>query len=184
MDGLDSLSIISIAAIVEQQITFFAMAIAAILLWRERRKLRSTMLSFEGSNETSPPIVIVIGIGMDNSADVEKYLKNNNIKYLKISKYIMPGTFQPKDYYNTMIAINKLKDEAQKLGVSRAMLFYGGLVDLAIHTGASFSNWVPIDVFAFDKTTGTYVRRFTMTTETTRMDSLTDEMIRKIQEFV
>jgi len=143
------------------------------------------MLSFEGANGTPrPPIVIVIGIGMDNSADVENYLKDNNISYIKIIKYIMPGTFLPKDYYNTMIAINKLKDEAQKLGVSKAMLFYGGLVDLAIHTGASFSNWVPIEVFAFDKTKGTYVRRFTMTTETTRMDSLTDEMIRKIQEFI
>jgi hypothetical protein len=83
-----------------------------------------------------------------------------------------------------MIEINKLKDEAQKLGVSEALLFYAGLVDLAIHTGASFSNWVPIKVFAFDKTKGTYAYRFTMTTETTKMDSLADQMIRKIQEAV
>lgn len=180
MDGLDILSLISIT---EQQISFFAMAIAAILLWRERRKLRKTMLSLEGLNAASkPPIVIVIGIGFNPLADVENYLKCHNIKYIKIIKYIFPSVIQPKDYFNTMIEINKLKDEAQKLGVHEVLLFYGGLVDLAIHTGASFCNWVPIKVFAFDKNKGTYEYRFTMTTETTRMDSLTDQMIRKIQE--
>ena len=182
MDGLDILSLISI---IEQQISFFAMAIAAILLWRERRRLKSTMLLLEGSNEGSkPPIVIVIGIGNDPLASVENYLNDHNIKYISIIKYIFPGTLQPKDYFDAMMEINKLKDEAQGLGVSEALLFYAGLVDLAIHTGASFCNWVPIKVFAFNKTTGVYEYRFTMTTETTRMDSLADQMIRKIQEAV
>lgn len=178
MDGMSTLSLISIA---EQQITFFAVALAAILLWNKKRKLKRKMLSLEGSNGASKrSIAIVIGIGNDPLASVENFLKDQNINDIRIIKYIFPGHIQPNDYLNTMIEINKLKDDAQTLGVNEVLLFYAGLVDLAIHTGASFCNWVPIKVFAFDKIKGTYEFRFTLTTETSRMDSLADQISRKL----
>jgi len=96
MDGMQILSLVSIA---EQQITFFAVAVAAIYLWHDKRKLKRKMLSLEGSNDSSKrPIAIVIGIGNDPLAQVEDFLRDQKIGYSSESfmSYFSLDTHLPK----------------------------------------------------------------------------------------
>ena len=82
-----------------------------------------------------------------------------------------------------MISINRLKDDAQKLAASEVLLFYAGPVELAVHTGASFGNWVPIKVFAFAKDKGTYEHKATLTRETARTATLSDQLARTLDKM-
>ena len=147
------MEILSLISIGEQQITFFAVALAAFLIWRDKRRLKRKMLSMDGTNEPSNrPIAIVIGIGNDPLAQVMKFLKDQNLENVEILDYIFSDYLQPRGYPDAMISINRLKDDAQKLAASEVLLFYAGPVDLAVHTGASFGNWVPIKSLLLQKT--------------------------------
>lgn len=180
MDGMQILSLVSIA---EQQITFFAVAVAAIYLWHDKRTLKRKVLSLEGSNDSSKrPIAIVIGIGNDPLAQVEDFLKDQKIGYIKIIKYIFKDYLQPRDYWDAMAKINKLKDDAQELAATKILLFYAGPVELAVHTGTSFGNWVPIELYAFARDKGTYEHKATLTRETARTATLADQITRKLEE--
>lgn len=181
MDGMDYLTLISIA---EQQITFFMVVLALVYLWHDRRKLKGMMLSLEGSNDSSKrPIAIVIGVGNDPSAQVVDFLKDQKMENIKILKYIFKDYLQSRDYLDAMANINKLKDNAQELAATKILLFYAGPVDLAVHTGTSFGNWVPIELYAFARDKGTYEYKATLTRETARTGTLTDQLTRKLDEM-
>lgn len=181
---MNTMEILSLISIGEQQITFFAVALAAFMIWRDKRHLKRKMLSMDNACENSNrPIAIVIGIGNDPLAQVKKFLKDLNLENVEILDYIINDYLQPRDYPNAMININRLKDEAQKLAATEALLFYAGPVDLAVHTGASFGNWVPIKVFAFVKDKGTYEHKATLTRETARTASLSDQLARTLDKM-
>jgi hypothetical protein len=181
---MNTMEILSLISIGEQQITFFAVALAAFMIWQDKRRLKRKMQSMDHSNEPSNrPIAIVIGIGNDPLAQVKNFLKDQSMENVEILDYIFPDYLQPRGYPDAMININRLKDDAQKLAASEVLLFYAGPVDLAVHTGASFGNWVPIKVFAFAKDKGTYEHRATLTKETARTASLSDQLARTLDKM-
>ncbi len=102
--------------------------------------------------------------------------------YIKIIKYIFKDYLQPRDYWEAMAKINKLKDDAQELAATKILLFYAGPVELAVHTGTSFGNWVPIELYAFARDKGTYEHKATLTRETARTATLADQITRKLEE--
>jgi len=181
---MNLMEILALISIGEQQITFFAVALAAFLIWRDKRRLKRKMLSMDRTNEPSNrPIAIVIGIGNDPLAQVKKFLKEQKKENIEILEYIFSDYLQPRGYPDAMISINRLKDDAQKLAASEVLLFYAGPVDLAVHTGASFGNWVPIKVFAFAKDKGTYEHKATLTRETARTATLSDQLARTLDKM-
>jgi hypothetical protein len=101
--------------------------------------------------------------------------------YIKIIKYIFKDYLQPRDYWEAMAKINKLKDDAGA-GSDKNPSLLCGAVELAVHTGTSFGNWVPIELYAFARDKGTYEHKATLTRETARTATLADQITRKLEE--
>lgn len=149
-----------------------------ITTWKEKRELRKKLISLERCEGLSKrPIAIVIGIGKDPSESVRSFLTDNKWDIPLIS-WVSEGFLKPNEYPGAMANINALRKQALKMGVSEALLFYAGPVDLSMFIGASFDNWVPVKVFAF--TNGTYEHRFTLEREAARIESMGEQVRREI----
>lgn len=180
MDFFDALG--KFASIV-QIIMFCVFVWATITLLIARKNIEKRMRLIEKNEknvQSKRSIAIVIGIGKNPIASVKKFLTDNNLAEVPIISWISDGFLQAKDYTKAMAEINDLRSQALKLGVSEVLLFYAGPVDLAMFIGASYSDWVPIKVYAFSDA-GTYEQRVTLGRETARLCTLTDELVRGLE---
>jgi len=102
-------NILSLISIGEQQITFFAVALAAFMIWRDKRRLKRKMRSLGSTKGSSNrPMAIVIGIGNDPLAQVKKFLKDRNMEHVEILDYIFSDYLQPRNYPDAMINISQI----------------------------------------------------------------------------
>jgi hypothetical protein len=170
-------------AIIVQVIMFcvFAWTTATLLIARKNIEQKMRLLERNEKNvQSRRQIAIVIGIGKNPLASVEKYLADNSLSEIPIISWISDGFLQTKDYTKAMAEINDLRSQALKLGVSEVLLFYAGPVDLAMFIGASYSDWVPIKVYAFSDA-GTYEHRVTVGREAARLCTLTEELVKGLE---
>ena len=159
----------------------FVWATVTLLIARKNMEQRMRSLEIEEKDALSKRrIAIVIGIGKNPIASVEKFLADNKWSDIPIINWISEGFLQAKDYTKAMAEINDLRTQALKLGVSEVLLFYAGPVDLAMFIGASYSDWVPIKVYAFSDA-GTYEHRITVGREAARLCTLTDELVKGLE---
>ncbi|MEI6103992.1 MAG: SAVED domain-containing protein [Methanothrix sp.] len=159
----------------------FVWATVTLLIARKRIERKLNLLEKdEKSVRSKRRIAIVIGVGKNPLASVEKFLADNNLADIPIINWISDGFLQAGDYTAAMAEINDLRSQALKLGVSEVLLFYAGPIDLAMFIGASFSDWVPIRVYAFTDT-GTYQHRVTVGREAARLCTMTDELVKGLE---
>ncbi|MFA6097019.1 MAG: hypothetical protein WC788_05320 [Candidatus Paceibacterota bacterium] len=157
----------------------------AALLWaasslhfakRKWQKKISAMKSLE-NGLSKRPVAICIGVGKSPCASVKAFLQEKKWD-IPILSWATEGFLKPEDYPGAMAKINSLRKQALDLGVSEALLFYAGPVDLAMFIGASFDNWVPVKVYAFAN--GTYELHLVLEREAARSSSLRDDLAKEI----
>jgi hypothetical protein len=180
MDYYGSFGLLAnIAAVV----TFCVFVWVTVTLFLAKKKVEKKLRFLEKSEKTGlskRPAAIVVGIGKNPIVSVEKFLEDNGWEDIPIISWIADGFLQPKDYTKAMAEINDLRSQALNLGVSEVLLFYAGPLDLATFIGSSFSDWVPINVYAFTDS-GTYEYRFTLRREGARLCTVSDELVRGLE---
>ena len=183
MDYYGSLSLLAnIAAI----ISFCVFVWVTVTLFLAKKNVEKKLRFLEKSEKaglSKRPAAIVIGIGKNPIASVEKFLADNGWVDIPTISWISDGFLQSRDYTKAMAEINDLRSQALNLGVSEVLLFYAGPVDLAMFVGASFSDWVPIKVYAFTDT-GTYEPRVTLGREAARLCTISDELVSRLEGTV
>jgi hypothetical protein len=150
-----------------------------IMTWKEKRDLRKRLLSLDKCESLSKrPIAIVIGIGKDPTESVKSFLADNKWADVPIISWVSEGFLKAEEYQTAMAQINSLRKQALKLGVSEVLLFYAGPVDLSFFVGASYDNWVPVQVFTF--VGGSYDYRFTLEREAARIETASEKIRREV----
>ena len=180
---MDSFYTLGLLANIAQIITFTVFVWVTVTLFMAKKKIEQKMLSLESCEKnglSKRPIAIAIGIGKDPTESVKNFLADKKWEDIPLIPYFFPGFLQANDYPEAIRKINDLRSQALKLGVSEVLLFYAGPIDLAIFIGASFSDWVPVRVYAFSDA-GTYEQRIMLGREPARLGTLTDELIKELE---
>ena len=179
------IEIISLVASIASILAFLLFLYFSLALWLKKRELSKRILSMEGSEMglSERPVAMVIGVGKDLIATVEVFLKEYGWENVAIIAWKSSGKWlEPKDYYEAMVNINELKDQAMKSGATEVLLFYGGPVDLAIYVGARLQNWVPVKVFQLQGKTGDDLYRCTITLENDAagIEGIAEQLVKKL----
>ncbi len=152
---------------------------AASSLYVAKRKWQKKISAMNSQKDglSKRPVAICIGIGKSPCASAKAFMEEKKWD-IPILSWVTEGFLKPEDYPNAMVKINNLRKQALDLGVSEALLFYAGPVDLAMFIGASFDNWVPVKVYAFAN--GTYELHLVLEREAARSSSLSDDLAKEI----
>lgn len=152
---------------------------AASSLFIAKRKWQKKIIAMKSHENglSKRPVAICIGIGKSPCASVKAFLAEKKWD-IPILSWVTEGFLKPEDYPGAMQKINNLRKQALDLGVSEALLFYAGPVDLAMFIGASFDNWVPVKVYAFAN--GTYELHLVLEREAARSSSLGEDLVKEI----
>lgn len=164
-------------------ISFCVLIWVTVQVYLSKKRIEKRMILLEKSDMgglSRRPAAIVIGIGKNPLTSAKKFMDDCGWTDIPIIDWISEGFLQAKDYSKAMDKINDLRKQALELGVSEVLLFYAGPLDLAMHIGASFSDWVPIKVYAFTDT-GTYEQRITLRRETAKSLTMGDELGRELE---
>jgi len=151
---------------------------AASSLYFAKRKWQKKISAMKGQENglSKRPVAICIGIGKSPCASVKAFMEEKGWDF-PILSWVKEGFLHPEDYPSAMAKINDLRKQALDLGASEVQLFYAGPVDIGMFIGASFDNWVPVKVYAFN---GTYELRLVLEREAARSSSLSDDLAEEI----
>ena len=178
------IEIVSLMASFASLTAFFLYLLFRMELWWQKRELKRRIVSIDGNEVglSKNPIAIIIGVNKDLKASATNYLKDHGWGDVPVISWKSDGWLKPKDYLEAMININKLKDQAMKVGASEVLLFYAGPLDLAIYIGTRLQNWVPVRVFQHAGKAGQeiYLQNITLEKDAARMETLTEQLVKKL----
>lgn len=111
------------------------------------------------------PIALTIGLGGSVQGAVMKWLYDHELQ-MPVRDYSVEGFIPPEQFGEIIREFNNIKAELTRQGVTKVHLFYKGPVTLAMALGSIFSNWVPLEVYAFSE--GSYTLQMTFDRRTVR----------------
>jgi hypothetical protein len=132
------------------------------VFWRARQDFRRILISKRRDKTKGSHGVIIVGIPESIRGQVEPVVsqieaENPKIDIFYTDEIIRHTHLTSAQQVAVLLEILERKRQLTELGVTHVYVFYRGPVALAMGIGALLDNWVPVTVYQFDNSSGSYV---------------------------